>query len=55
MSKEKKEYSLAEVQKHKTAESLWLVIHNLVYDVTKFMDEVCYSLVFFYQMYYALL
>ncbi|XP_046842534.1 cytochrome b5-like [Xenia sp. Carnegie-2017] len=39
MSKEKKEYSLAEVQKHNTAESLWLVIHNLVYDVTKFMDE----------------
>lgn len=37
---EAKIYSLAEVQKHKTSSSLWLVIHNKVYDVTQFLDEV---------------
>lgn len=36
---EAKIYSLAEVQKHKTSSSLWLVIHNKVYDVTQFLDE----------------
>jgi cytochrome b involved in lipid metabolism len=28
-----------EVKKHTTRNSLWFVIHNKVYDVTKFMDE----------------
>ncbi|XP_071494324.1 cytochrome b5-like [Diadema antillarum] len=32
-------YRLEEVQKHKSGSSLWLVIHNQVYDVTKFLDE----------------
>ena len=33
-------YSWEEVAKHKTAESLWLVIHDKVYDITEFMEEV---------------
>ena len=28
-----------EVRKHNTRNSVWFVIHNKVYDVTKFMDE----------------
>lgn len=38
-SSEPKIYRLEEVQKHKTSTSLWLVIHNKVYDVTQFLDE----------------
>ncbi len=33
-------YSWDEIAKHKTAESLWLVVHNKVYDITEFMEEV---------------
>ena len=29
-----------EVVEHNSAESLWIVIHDKVYDVTKFMEEV---------------
>jgi cytochrome b involved in lipid metabolism len=31
--------TLEEVKKHTTRNSVWFVIHNKVYDVTKFMDE----------------
>jgi len=31
--------SLEEVKKHNAAGSSWLVIHNKVFDVTKFLDE----------------
>lgn len=31
--------TLEEVKKHNTRSSVWFVIHNKVYDVTKFMDE----------------
>jgi len=34
-----KQYSLAEVKKHNDNHSCWLVIHNEVYDVTKFLNE----------------
>lgn len=33
-------YSLEEVRKHNGKSSCWLVIHENVYDVTKFMEEV---------------
>ena len=33
--------SLEEVKKHNAAGSSWLIIHNQVFDVTKFLDEVC--------------
>lgn len=33
-------FSLEEVKKHNAAGSSWLVIHNQVFDVTKFLDEV---------------
>lgn len=32
-------YSLEDVKKHKTAQSLWLTIHDRVYDVTKFLEQ----------------
>lgn len=34
-------YTLAEVAKHNTNKSVWLVIHNNIYDVTEFLNEVC--------------
>lgn len=34
------EISFKEVKKHKSKKSLWMVIHNDVYDVTKFLEEV---------------
>ena len=38
-----KQFSLEEVQKHKNPsgddKSIWIVIHDKVYDVTKFLDE----------------
>jgi len=36
---ETKKYSLAEVAKHNEKSSCWLVIHEGIYDVTKFMEE----------------
>ena len=33
-------YSWEEIAMHNTSESLWLVVHDKVYDVTKFMEEV---------------
>ena len=32
--------TLEEVKNHKGASSCWIIIHNKVYDVTKFLDEV---------------
>ena len=37
-------YTWEEVAKHRTSESLWIVIHDKVYDVTKFMEEVGYCI-----------
>ncbi|PFX17457.1 cytochrome b5-like isoform X1 [Stylophora pistillata] len=34
-----KTISLEEVKKHNAAGSSWLIIHNRVYDITKFLDE----------------
>lgn len=31
--------TLEEVKKHNSRDSVWFVIHNKVYDVTKFMEE----------------
>ncbi|KAK3867308.1 hypothetical protein Pcinc_027228 [Petrolisthes cinctipes] len=36
---ELKTYSLEEIAKHKTRDSCWLVIHDKVYNVSKFLDE----------------
>lgn len=36
---ELKTYSLKEIEEHNTKDSLWLLIENGVYDVTKFSDE----------------
>ncbi|KAM4907694.1 cytochrome b5 isoform 1-T1 [Sylvia borin] len=32
-------YRLEEVQKHSNSQSTWIIIHNRIYDVTKFLDE----------------
>ena len=44
MSSEKKILSLEEVKSHNTRDSTWCVIHNNVYDITQFLDEVSYNL-----------
>jgi len=40
MAEELKKITLEEVKSHNVAGSSWLVIHNKVYDITKFLDEV---------------
>lgn len=35
-----KEYTMAEVKQHIDSKSSWFVIHNSVYDVTAFLNEV---------------
>lgn len=37
---ELKTYRLTDVQSHKDSKSTWLIIHDQVYDVTKFLEEV---------------
>ena len=32
--------TLEELKAHKNAKELWIAIHNKVYDVTKFLEEV---------------
>ena len=49
--KELPKYTWEEVAKHRTAESVWLVIHNKVYDVTKFMEEVWHCSKFYDQIF----
>jgi len=39
MSGEQKIFRLAEVAAHKDAKSCYMVIHNQVYDVTRFLEE----------------
>ncbi|XP_031639588.1 cytochrome b5 [Contarinia nasturtii] len=34
-----KTYSLAEIAKHNSNQTTWIVIHNNIYDVTKFLNE----------------
>ena len=40
---ELKTYSLEDVKKHNTPESCWFVIHDKVYDVTAFLNDVSFS------------
>lgn len=39
---EYKQYSLADIAKHNNNKSTWLVIHNNIYDVTEFLNEVSF-------------
>ena len=34
-----RKYTWEEIQKHNTNTSLWIVVHNKVYDVSRFMEE----------------
>lgn len=36
-----KEYSYDEVKNHNHNKSSWIAVHNKVYDVTAFLNEVC--------------
>lgn len=36
-----KTYSLAEVAKHNSSQSTWIIIHNNIYDLSSFLNEVC--------------
>lgn len=35
-----KYYRLCEIEEKNTVSSTWIIIHNKVYDVTKFLEEV---------------
>lgn len=35
-----KQFTYADLEEHKSRNSLWLTIHKKVYDVTAFLDEV---------------
>jgi len=35
-------YTIETLKAHNTRDDLWLLINGKVYDVTKFMDEVCF-------------
>lgn len=35
-----KTYSLADIAKHNSNTSSWIIIHNNIYDVTAFLNEV---------------
>lgn len=52
-----KQFTLAEVKKHIDSTSSWIVIHNNVYDVTEFLNEVIiYALTYiFYNHTYIVL
>jgi len=40
--KEVKYYRLSEVEERNSFKSTWIIIHNKVYDVTKFLEEVSF-------------
>jgi len=40
-----KVFKLEEIKEHNNGKSSWLIIHDKVYDVTKFLDEVLVELV----------
>lgn len=35
-----KTYTLKEIEEHNTNDSVWLLINNGIYDVSKFLEEV---------------
>ena len=35
-------YTLTTLKEHNKRGDLWMLLHGKVYDVTKFMDEVCF-------------
>jgi cytochrome b involved in lipid metabolism len=37
---DEKTYTLESLKEHSSRESLWMLLHDKVYDVTRFMDEV---------------
>ena len=48
MAEELKKFTKKEVETHKDKKSTWIVIHDNVYDVTEFLEEVFCQLKIFY-------
>lgn len=42
-SSDAKQYTIEQLKEHNSRDSLWMLLHGKVYDVTKFMDEVSFS------------
>lgn len=40
MASQLKQYTIEDVKKHNTEDDVWMIIHDKVYDLTKFLDEV---------------
>jgi hypothetical protein len=36
-----KQFDLATIGEHNNKKDVWTIIHGKVYDITKFLDEVC--------------
>jgi len=43
------QFTKKDVAKHNTSESCWIIIHNKVYDVTDFLNDVRYRLYSYYE------
>lgn len=42
-----KKYSLADIASHNTNQKAWIVIHNNIYDVTEFLNEVKMNILYY--------
>lgn len=45
-SNDVKLFTLAEVAKHNTNKKSWICIHNVIYDVTEFLNEVSFNFIY---------
>lgn len=52
---EVKTYSLDQISEHNNKNSVWILIHGNVYDVTKFLEEVCEILIAIWDKYIIIL
>ena len=41
------EFDWEEIKKHNDKSSLWIVVHDCVYDVTSFQEEVCKKVILY--------
>lgn len=46
MTTETKIFRIEEVKKHNSVKSSWVIIHNKVYDITKFLEDVSFILIY---------
>ena len=48
-SDDKKVFTLEEINKHNDGRSCWVIIHDKVYDVTAFLEEVSFSFILYFK------